>query len=631
MGRRAALALALLASLASPPAAAQTADADAMRQALRSAERAEAARRAGVPSVDALPRYDLTIDLADDLRTFELDETVRVTNRSSRPWGTVVLRVWANTVVPAGEPPRVELASLRCLDGARCRHEAPSADAIVVHPARPVGRGDTIRIRLRMRGRLRAIDPERTTLLAQGLEGLGAVGGGHGGGDYGQLAHSDGVASMSLFFAQLARMRHGRWEQSDPSHLGDLGSDRLVNVRATIRAPAGARVAATGVETASRTRGDRTERVVHATFVRDFALVASPRLRRLERTVGGVRVRSWFVDGRRTAGRTALETAAHCLSLFERRFGAYPYPELDVVEAPLVGGAGGVELSGMVTVATMFYRPVRAGAGGGPLAGLLGARAGTLERRREAMLEFVTAHEVAHQWWHGIVGSDSRQHPFQDEALAQYSAILYVEDRYGAERARREAEQQVASGYHAMRLMGRPDAPVDRPASAFSGAMTYAGLVYGKGPYLYRELRDLLGDRRFFAALRGYVDDHRFRVAPARALFDRMARGRWTARVRALERRWLDEAHGDDDLGEPDAGRLLGGAGGDAPAVRDLLRGLLGGGSEGGPSDPAVRDLLRGLLEGDAPGGASDEQLQELLRGLMGGADDEALRELLDR
>jgi len=263
-----------------------------------------------------------------------------------------------------------------------------------------------------------------------------------------------------------------------------------------------------------------------------------------------------------------------------------------VVEAPLVGGARGVEFSSMVTVATMFYRPAATAPG---LAALLGAGAPDLEARRRSMLEFVTAHEIAHQWWHGVVGSDSRAHPFQDEALAQYSAILYFEERHGAARATREADQQVASSYRMMRLLGRPDAAVDRPVAAFSDPLSYGGVVYGKGPYLYRALRRLLGDRPFFAAIRGYADQHRFAMAPPRALFDRMARGRRAPRVRALVRRWLDEAHGDEDLGSARPGRTPGGA---DPALEPLLRELAPA-LQGGDSDARLRDLLR-QLGGDA-------------------------------
>src|SRR5207248_3238311 len=112
-------------------------------------------------------------------------------------------------------------------------------------------------------------------------------------------------------------------------------------------------------------------------------------------------------------GEAALDFAAAALRVFEARFGPYPYRYLDVVEAPIVGGAGGVEFSGLVTVASMFYRPPSADTSviGKLMAGMGGAQG--------SILEFTVAHEVAHQYWHGLVGSDSRQEPYLDESLAQ--------------------------------------------------------------------------------------------------------------------------------------------------------------------------------------------------------------------
>ncbi|HEY8427432.1 MAG TPA: M1 family aminopeptidase [Sandaracinaceae bacterium] len=578
--------LALLVALAvASPAGAQPGDwyeTDDLLGSLRPAERSAVVAQAGLGSASELALYEIALQLADDLRSFELDETIWFTNRAGRPLPEIVLRVYANAV---GDEPLVSLVRGECLDGLACSVSEVSRSAIVVRLARPLAPDGRLRMHLVLRGRLRDIAAERTTMMGQSLESLGALTGGHGHGDYGLLAHSDGVASMTYFFPMLARMRGGRWEQSDASTMGDLGNDELAHVRARIRAPRGVRVAASGVVSAS---GRDTAAV--AGFVRDFAIVASRRFVTRERRVGDVVVRSWFLDGHDASGARVLDAAARSFALFTRRFGPYPYTELDVVEAPLVGGAGGMELSGLVTVATMFYRPMRAGDLGGLFA-VLGARAGDLEAHRLSSLEVVTAHEVAHQWWHGLVGSDSRRHPFQDECLAQYSAMLYLEDRYGRERAEREAARHVAASYHMMRLMGRPDAAVDRPVSAFGDPLSYAGLVYGKGPYLYPALRRLLGDRAFFGAIQDYVRAHRFRMAPPRALFDRMARGRHAAEVRALERRWLEEAHGDADLGPPDLGRMLGvPARGDDPALRALQR-LLGEGTA------SPEGLMRGLME----------------------------------
>jgi len=169
----------------------------------------------------------------------------------------------------------------------------------------------------------------------------------------------------------------------------------------------------------------------------------------------------------------------------------------------------------------------------------------------------VTAHEVAHQYFHGLVGSDSREHPFADEALAQYAALLYVEARHGGARAELEAKRQLVAGYHLMRLSQIADGPVDRPARRFGSQLEYAGLVYGKGPLVYRALRRTVGDSAFFGALRAYVDRYRFAEAPGRGFIELLAERGSAAQVQAVARRWLDQAHGDEDLGRPDLAQLM--------------------------------------------------------------------------
>jgi hypothetical protein len=590
---------ALLSLLIAAPCSAQWYDAADLTSTLRNAERRTIVQQAQLTNANELPLYELNVDIADDLRSFTLEETVLFTNRTDRPLSEVVFRIYANAIPIEGETPLVSFTSGECV-GVSCRTAQTAPSTLVVTPATSIASGGHLTIRMTLRGRLREIEADRTSMLGQGLESLGALTGGHGEGDFGLLAHSDGVASMYGFFPTLARMRAGRWEMTDAGTIGDLGSDDLFHVRARVRTADGVSIAASGIADTPAVVGNRSERRVRAGFIRDFALVASARMDSRQRRVGDVTVRSWFVRGNEASGERALDAAAQSLTIFARRFGAYPYSELEVAQAPLVGGAGGVEFSGFTTIASMLYTPVQTGGSNDLLGQLLGQGGGQspqvdLDERRRAMLEFVVAHEIGHQWWHGLVGSDSRRHPFQDECLAQYSAILYMEERYGRERARREGDQQVAAGYHMMRLLGRPDAPVDRPTSSFADTLTYGGLVYGKGPFLYRALREELGDRAFFAAIRDYVREFRFRMAPPRALFDRMARGSHERAVRALERRWLEETHGDADLGQPNIGQMMGGDPND-PMMR-MLQGMLGqlGGQNGQSPENALRELLESM------------------------------------
>ena len=615
---RAASILLALGALAAP-ARAQTYDAVPLVVHVRPTERASLAAEVGV-RLDVLPLYELHLAVEDQLRSFGLRETITVTNDEATPLSEVVLRIFANAAVPA-QPP-VRLLRSACLEGVACTVETIAPSVLRVALSRPLAPGASVRIELDLAGSLRSLDPAQLSMMAQGLEGLSHIGGGAAGSetDYGLLAQGLGIASLGHFYAELARREAGRWVTDDGGTTGDLGTGRLAHVRARIVVPQAMQVVASGVEVQSLPvrdapgRAPRREVTVVAGLVRDFSLLVGATLESAARDVAGVTVRSWYLPQHREAGRRVLETAASALETFEQRFGPYPYVELDVAEAPLVGGAGGVEWSGLVTVASMFYET-------GPLAGMAGPAR-----------DFVTAHEVAHQWWYGLVGSDPRSSPWVDESLAQWSALLWVEARQGAARADQEAERQIAANYRMMRSMGVADGAVARPAGAFSPPIAYAGLVYGKGALFYRAARRLLGDEAFFAALSRYAERWRFRSAPDRAPLETLAVGRRAARLRALGRRWLDEAHGDEDVGGADRGggalgalagllppgleeqlgqdpaarrlledalRQLGGGGGDLAG----LMGLLGGGEgEGGEIDlGAVEGMLGGLPEDSSP------------------------------
>ncbi len=594
---------------ATAPSAKTWYDAAPLALSLRADDRATAASAAGVKSLNDLPLYDLEIELADDLARAEVKETLFFTNSLGKRLDELVLRVYANAV---GEAPPVKLVSGACSDGPSCSVSAASPSVIVVKLLTPLAEGERVKVALTLSAELKVIEPGRTSMLAQGLESLDRLKSGKSAGDYGLLARGDEIASLASFYAVLGRHRDGKWDKPEASQLGDLGADGLSHVRATLTAPADAKVAAAGIVDKSELlpagdAGARRQTRIVAALVRDFALLVSARFESATRRVGEVEVRSHYVARDEESGKRVLDAAASSLATYEKLFGRYPYVDLDVVEAPLVGGAGGVEFSGLVTVASMLYRPAFSDGPFGMIAGLLGGgTSGAMKDMTDSMLEFVTAHEVAHQWWPGLVGSDSREHPFQDESLAQWSAVLYAKERYGPERAKQEADRQVLANYHTMRLLGGDDGAVDRPVSSFAGELAYAGLVYGKGPFFYREVAKAVGDDAFFTALRAYVTQHRFKQAPARGLVDELSKGDHGAKVRELSKRWLDEAHGDEDLGKPDMRALLASflgeeaakqMGPQAEVAMKLLLKLLGPGS--GKVDAG--DLLKDLLAPPGP------------------------------
>ena len=54
------------------------------------------------------------------------------------------------------------------------------------------------------------------------------------------------------------------------------------------------------------------------------------------------------------------------------------------------------------------------------------------------MVTYVTAHEIGHQWWgHQVIGADQQGGTLLVESLAQYSALMVMEQMYGPEQIRK--------------------------------------------------------------------------------------------------------------------------------------------------------------------------------------------------
>jgi aminopeptidase N len=196
---------------------------------------------------------------------------------------------------------------------------------------------------------------------------------------------------------------------------------------------------------------------------------------------GDVPVHVSTARGSTLDGAQVAQVAAAALTTYETRFGAYPYRELDI---HLLPGQydGGWEYPGLILLSS--------------------------DAQVDAGTRYVAAHEVAHQWWYGVVGNDIYREPWLDEAFAQYSAIIYAEDMVGAAAAQADWEREVLQRYRGALADG--DYPVGLAITDYPNFNVYYRTVYGKGAVFLRTLRDELGDDLFFQALQHYYARHRY-------------------------------------------------------------------------------------------------------------------------
>ena len=125
------------------------------------------------------------------------------------------------------------------------------------------------------------------------------------------------------------------------------------------------------------------------------------------------------------------------------------------------------------------------------------------------------AKEVAKQWWYSAVGSDRFLGAWQDEGLAEYSAVCYL-GAHGAERTRLVAEsfseyQRYAKTY--LLALGWVDRRMARPLTEFLSEYEYRCVSLHKAVIMFEELRNALGEKKFLSGLRKYYAENKYKVA----------------------------------------------------------------------------------------------------------------------
>lgn len=418
--------------------------------------------------------------------------------------------------------------------------------------------------------------------------------------DYGLYTFGGNILSLgSFWYPTLAIRKNGKWLDAAPEGLGDVAYAEMSDYRVWISLPKTPKVLI-GREKIPQFGGvfydsldEKTDLEYYPTFkARDFTVLMSDQYETKSKIFDvlgkQVRVLSFTTKANAAKADAAIEIAGRALQIYAKRFGAYNYDTFTVAEAPIRGGAGGMEYSGMTGISSMLYGDLGAQMGGlGDILGTSSTRSSTLSptsspaqtssatgdvmAQQKALLdslfEETIAHEVAHQWWAIGVGSDSANAPWLDESLTNYSSMIYWEDRYGKPKAQQMSDAHLKSSYVAARMFGAADEHADLRSSAYSNSLQYGAVVYGKGALFYGALRALVGDEKFFAALRTYYAKFNGKLAEKNSLRDifKAQAPDKSARIDALYVRWIEGKNGDADINN-----------GKTPSITDLLGGMFG-------------------------------------------------------
>ncbi|MDP8989055.1 MAG: hypothetical protein M3N41_03115 [Acidobacteriota bacterium] len=188
---------------------------------------------------------------------------------------------------------------------------------------------------------------------------------------------------------------------------------------------------------------------------------------------------------------TVAGDVAASLEFFSGLFGPPVMKTLTVAPIPGTFGQG---FPGLVYLSTFAYID--------PL-----SRPAALRSAREQVFfsDLMVPHEVAHQWWGGIIESRRVEDEWLLEALANYSSLLWLEKKRGAKEMAR-----VLESYRAELLSKGADGAVYESAGPIIWGERLPGwpnsgawrvISYGKGSWVLHMLRRRMGDDAFFKLL----------------------------------------------------------------------------------------------------------------------------------
>lgn len=304
-----------------------------------------------------------------------------------------------------------------------------------------------------------------------------------------------------------------RWEcrafHSHQEFFADFGTYDV-----TLTVPNTYVVAATGVLSAAKedaTAGTHTY-TYRAEDVHDFVWMADPHMEVMSGQAkledGTVEVRVLYRPEQKEFARRHLDAAVGAIAKFSTMFTPYPWPILTVVDPPVEAAmsAGGMEYPTLVTTAgdTVFARP--------------GMR----------LPEFVTVHEIGHNWFQGMLASNEPAESWLDEGVNDWADAKVMAELYGPRSSAIDWMGWQAEVTALRRAVaddpGSLPSPIATAAASFVDFDGYASATYESTSRALLTLENVVGSTRFAAAMKTYAKKFAFTHPTGRDLFDTLSK-----------------------------------------------------------------------------------------------------------
>ena len=294
----------------------------------------------------------------------------------------------------------------------------------------------------------------------------------------GRFGYGENTINVTNWFPIACVYDDKGWNLKSYEAVGDPFYSDTSNFEVKILAPAKYKLATTGKITEKKTDNERILYTIDGKMVRDFAFILSDKFIVSQANYKDININSYNLNEKMS--QESVDIAKKSIEIFSELFGDYPYDTYSVVASDFF--IGGMEYPMLVMIDESLYN-----------------------RENKFLLEYVIAHETAHQWWYSVIGNDEINEPWIDEALTEYSTVLYFEKKYGKETGDKlmKTMQVQTRNYKASNMF--------KATTDYKDSSEYSLNVYTKGAVVFNEIRKEVGDEVFFNTLKEYYETYKFK------------------------------------------------------------------------------------------------------------------------
>ncbi|RZT15511.1 M1 family metallopeptidase [Fictibacillus sp. BK138] len=202
-----------------------------------------------------------------------------------------------------------------------------------------------------------------------------------------RFAIRNGNFYLAEWYPMLVTYRSG-WEKEEYNFFGESYHTDYSDFKVQLELPSEDYLVASTADT--ETYEQVKKKLFKTSRVKEFYIAIMKETFVKKKNINGTEIRLIGNKVDESFGDQYLETAIKGFSFFEKHLGDYPYKQLDIIM-----NGDGMEYPGIVTVGT------------------------------GAINEHVVIHEVAHQWFYGLVSNNPYHTAFVDEGLTNFATYLY--------------------------------------------------------------------------------------------------------------------------------------------------------------------------------------------------------------